>query len=170
MPAETVDAKAARTLKADGMTPVLACVPTGPERCFDAIDDNCNGIIDEGCGIPTGALQVVLAWYDSSADADLALVTPQGFRVHETMRQKDGFRLDRDCPTEACNGQNVETIVFDGAELPKGIYVIEVKLGSLGAATFPVRGRLGVRVGSRTFGAEVELSLKNDRKTLLFEL
>jgi hypothetical protein len=170
MPAEAADAKAVRTLKADGMTPVLACIPTGPERCFDAIDDNCNGIIDEGCGIPTGALQVVLAWYDSGADADLALVTPQGFRVHETMRQKDGFRLDRDCPTEACNGQNVETIVFDGAELPKGVYVVEVKLGSLGTATFPVRGRLGVRVGSRTFGAEVELSLKNDRKTLIFEL
>jgi hypothetical protein len=161
---------AVRTLKAEGMTPTQACIPTGPERCFDAVDDNCNGIIDEGCGLPNGSLQVVLAWFDASADVDLALVTPGGFRIHETERQRDGFRLDHDCPKDGCGGQNVETVIFDGAELPKGVYVIEVKLGSLGAGSFPVRGRLGVKLGTRTFGAEVELGAKDDRKTLMFEM
>jgi len=29
----------------------------GPEICGNAIDDNCNGIIDEGCGLRTGKVQ-----------------------------------------------------------------------------------------------------------------
>ena len=29
------------------------CTPTGPEICFNAKDDNCNGVIDEGpSGVP----------------------------------------------------------------------------------------------------------------------
>src|SRR5256885_1157700 len=48
-----------------------ACVPTGPERCFDARDDNCNGIIDEGCGVASGLVQFVIAWDAPGADVDL---------------------------------------------------------------------------------------------------
>src|SRR5204862_3699425 len=30
----------------EGMSLETACTPTGPELCFNARDDNCNGIID----------------------------------------------------------------------------------------------------------------------------
>src|SRR6516162_5067159 len=46
---------------------VMACTPTGPELCFNAVDDNCNGVIDEGCGMATGPLQFTVAWGDSPA-------------------------------------------------------------------------------------------------------
>src|ERR1700733_1512749 len=36
-----------------GVTLAQACTPTGPELCFNAVDDNCNGVIDEGCGLET---------------------------------------------------------------------------------------------------------------------
>ena len=42
-----------------------ACTPSGPELCFNARDDNCNGIIDEGCGVSTGLVQFVIAWDDA---------------------------------------------------------------------------------------------------------
>src|SRR5579884_2661346 len=58
-----------------------ACTPTGPEQCFNAIDDNCNGVIDEGCGEETGVLQFTIAWGGSPADVNLVVVTPASERV-----------------------------------------------------------------------------------------
>src|SRR6476646_1404627 len=54
------------------------CISTGPERCFDATDDNCNGIIDEGCGVETGAVQFVIAWEPPGVDVDLLVTDPAG--------------------------------------------------------------------------------------------
>ncbi len=64
-----------------GTTLVQACTPTGPELCFNAVDDNCNGVIDEGCGLATGQLQFTIAWGSSPADVNLVVVTPSGDRV-----------------------------------------------------------------------------------------
>ena len=64
-----------------GVTLVEACTPTGPEICFNAVDDNCNGVIDEGCGVLTGVLQFTIAWGDSPADVDLIVTDPDGERA-----------------------------------------------------------------------------------------
>ena len=50
----------------DGVVVTSACTPTGPELCFNANDDNCNGVIDEGCGVGTGVLQFMVAWGDTA--------------------------------------------------------------------------------------------------------
>ena len=158
----------------EGVPLESACVAAGPERCFDAVDDNCNGIIDEGCGIGTGLLQFTLAWGDSPADVDLVLTEPRGGKIFEGNRSsRTGFRLDRDCPGEdGCHGQNIENIFFEGGDPPRGKYTLEVKLSELHSAETPVKVRLGARVGGQVFSSLIELlpGSTTDKKTFTFEI
>jgi hypothetical protein len=155
----------------EGVELVTACTPTGVEICFNAIDDNCNGVIDEGCGIATGLLQFSIAWGEAAADVDLTVVDPAGTTTSaQNKSTPTGFRLDRDCPTEQCNGQNEETVYFEGNEPPRGKYRVEVKLNDPKGASLPLCVRLGARVGSRTFGANVNLTSKDEKKSVTFVL
>ena len=155
-----------------GVSLEAACTPTGPELCFNAIDDNCNGVIDEGCGVATGVLSFSIAWGEATADVDLSVTDPTKATVSEGSKTAaSGMRLDRDCPTkDQCNGQNEETAYFEGPEPPRGKYLVEVKLSDPGGAPTPIRVRLSARVGSQTFGAVLVLAQKDDKKTLTFEL
>jgi tRNA (guanosine-2'-O-)-methyltransferase len=155
----------------EGVELVTACVPTGVELCFNAIDDNCNGVVDEGCGVATGPLQFSIAWSEALADVDILVVDPAGTTTSpQNKSTPSGFRLDRDCPTDTCNGQNEETVYFEGAEPPRGKYRVEVKLNDPKNAAVPVCVRLGARVGGRTFGANVNLMHKDDKKAITFTL
>lgn len=162
----------ATKLETYGMELVQACTPTGPEICFNAIDDNCNGVIDEGCGSCTGVLQFAVAWGDSPADVDLIVTDPLGARIFEGNKATpSGLRLDQDCPRDPeCRGQNVENVCFEGAEPPKGKYKVEIKLNELNGAKVPIQARFGARIGSRTMGADVVLEKPEDVKTFNFEL
>jgi hypothetical protein len=154
-----------------GVSLVSACTPTGPELCFNAIDDNCNGVIDEGCGIGTGLLQFTIAWGEPKADVDLLVTDPAGDRVSEANRSApSGLRLDHDCPSEGCNGQNIENIFFEATEPPRGHYGVEIKLVDPHDAPLPVRVRFSARIGSRVLSAELELARADDRKLFSFEL
>ena len=153
-----------------GSTLVEACTPTGPELCFNAIDDNCNGVIDEGCGVQTGLLQFAVAWGASKADVNIA-VCPPNEPNHDCVpsaRSKStasGFHLDHDCPgDEACLGQNIENVYFDGLEPPKGHYEVRLWLGSLNGADGPVKARFGARLGAKSVGFDVDLSPEDDDK------
>jgi tRNA (guanosine-2'-O-)-methyltransferase len=158
----------------DGVELETGCTPSGPELCFNAIDDNCNGVIDEGCGVLTGVLQFTIAWGDSPADVDLIVTDPDGERVDETNRgSKSGLRLDRDCPGEGgCHGQNIENIFMEGLDVPRGKYVVEVKLVDAKSAKLPVKVRVSARVGNHTFGSTVTLAPggAESKKNFSFEL
>lgn len=157
----------------EGIKLVAACTPTGPEICFNATDDNCNGVIDEGCGVGTGVLQFMIAWGESPADVDLAVTDPSGAKAHKANRStSSGLQFDKDCPEDGCHGQNVENVFFEGNEPPKGKYEVEVKLADPHEAELPVKLNVSARVGNRTFAMTVELSPGpgHDKQTFAFEL
>jgi tRNA (guanosine-2'-O-)-methyltransferase len=159
----------------DGVTLVAACTPSGPELCFNAVDDNCNGVIDEGCGIQTGLFQFTIAWSVAAADVNLTLVTPSQERVPADRKAKprspSGFELDRDCPEDGCAGQNEENIFLEGGPPPAGRYQVEIALADLHGADAPIRVRFGARLGAREVGFDVDLAPGQDaRKVFTFEV
>jgi hypothetical protein len=117
-------------------------------------------------------LQFTLAW-TGNAEVDLVLTTPAKERVPDgrTRATTTGFQLDKDCPQDGCGGQNLENIHFDGAEPPRGHYVVQINLGDLHDTSAPVVCHFGARLGTRTVGFDVTLSPGDEaRKQFAFDL
>jgi tRNA (guanosine-2'-O-)-methyltransferase len=147
------------------------CTPTGPEICFNAIDDNCNGIFDEGCGVGTGILQWEIAWGDSPAEVDLMVTDPAGDRLSDANRSTpSGLHLDHVCPKDGCHSQNLDNVYFEGSDPPKGHYTVEVKLANPRGAPLPLKVQFAWKVGGRSSGAELEIASPDDKKEFSFEL
>ena len=149
-----------------------ACSPTGIERCFDARDDNCNGLIDEGCGLPTGLIQFVIAWEPAETDVDLNVVGPNGELAEVGRATSSGLVKERDCPgqKQSCHGQNVENVYLEDGEVVRGEYEVRVRLEKLAGATPPVKVTVGARVGPKTYAAELELAAPEEERALTFKL
>jgi len=161
------DVRASHGMKLDS-----ACVPTGPERCFDALDDNCNGVIDEGCGLQTRILQFAIAWQEPAADVDLNVSGPDGELARYDEPTESGLLKDRDCPgaEEECRGQNLENVFLTEDTPRRGRYRVVIRLEDLRDASGPVRVRLSARIGQRHFTTVVELSTKTDEREFAFSL
>ncbi|MBW2527452.1 MAG: hypothetical protein JRI23_24940 [Deltaproteobacteria bacterium] len=156
----------------EGVTLETACVPSGPERCFDAVDDNCNGVIDEGCGLQTGILQFAIAWTEPNADVDLNVSGPDGELARYDEPTESGLLKDRDCPGSdgECRGQNVENVFLVESAPRRGRYRVVVRLEDPSDTTGPIRVRLSARIGQRHFTTAVELTTKTDEREFAFTL
>lgn len=139
-------------------TATWACAPGGPEACSDARDNNCNGLVDEGCGVGSGLIQFMIAWQDD-ADLDLDVTDPQGGQARVGAVSSTGLIKDRDCPgreERRCRGVNVENVVLAPSRDPiSGTYRVVVRLAPRQELRQPVAvnlsGRLGAHVRSESF-------------------
>lgn len=149
-----------------------ACVPAGPERCGNARDDNCNGILDEGCGIGTGLIQFMIAWDAPTADVDLLVTDPKNELVEVRKKSSTGLVKDRDCPgrRRECRGNNFENVYLLGDEPKRGVYSVRVRLERLEGEEAPITVTFGARVGPKSYSTIVELMRPEDERKLLFTL
>jgi len=129
----------------------------GEETCFNALDDNGNGLIDEGCGVSQAQLQVVLAWPDAKADLDLYLTDPKKQIARVGRVTESGLTLSRDCPKDEaeCRGRNYENAFLEEDEVLSGKYSIRVRLERLPDELGSVPATLGIRSGGSTRGFDL---------------
>ena len=147
-------------------------VPTAPETCGNATDDNGNGLADEGCGLSTGLAQFLAAWEEESADVDLRVLDPNGELVDVGRPTKSGLVKERDCPGRKgdCGGQNLEVVYLEQGKLLRGDYRVRIRLVSLGGTEPPVSVRFAARIGYRSYGASFELTRPEAEWTVVLRL
>ncbi|HTQ04460.1 MAG TPA: hypothetical protein VMI54_11420 [Polyangiaceae bacterium] len=150
--------------------PERASVTLGPELCGNALDDNGNGLADEGCGTTTSAVSFLAAWDEPTADVDLRVTDPNGELVEVGRPTESGLVRERDCPGRdgECRGKNLESVYQEQGEPAPGKYVVRILLVSLGGAEPPVRVHFSARLGARSYAANVTLTrVESDWQSVL---
>jgi hypothetical protein len=138
----------------------FSCVAVGSEVCFNALDDNCNGPIDEGCGVDGGLVQFIIAWQPPNADVDLEVRDPSGALIEVARAGGSGLLRDRDCPGDAeeCAGRSMENVYLaDEEKLMRGRYQVTVRLERWTDVETPVRVNFSARLGERRLGTQLVL-------------
>jgi uncharacterized protein YfaP (DUF2135 family) len=132
------------------------------EACFNAWDDNHNGLIDEGCGVVQSQVQVVIAWQDAESDIDLQVYDPKGEIVTPRAPTASGMALLMDCPSDDdCTDPPFEVVYSEADEYLGGRYRVRVvaREAAQGQGTPDQKNlvaHLGVRTPERTWAYRIE--------------
>ncbi|MEY2929262.1 MAG: hypothetical protein RL033_11 [Pseudomonadota bacterium] len=145
------------------------CLPSNHEVCFNALDDNCNGALDEGCGTPGGVVQFMIAWDTPRADVDLNVTDPNGELIEAGRVSQSGLIKGRDCPgrRQECGGVNLENVFLEGSKAPlRGSYRLSISLEKLGGEEPPIWVTLSCRLGAKHYAFEIRLNEAEDEQRL----
>jgi tRNA (guanosine-2'-O-)-methyltransferase len=139
--------------------PLRAAVSTAAEICGNAVDDDGNGLAEEGCGIPGGLVTFVAAWDEPTADVDLRVIDPSGELAETGRSTGSGLVKERDCPGRdgECRSRNVENVYLERGEILRGDYRVHLRLVSIGGEEPPIEVRFAARLGQKSYGAVVSL-------------
>jgi hypothetical protein len=139
--------------------PQRVTVTTAAETCGNAVDDNGNGLAEEGCGIPSGLVGFVAAWDEPTADVDLRVIDPSGELAETGRPTGSGLVKERDCPGRdgECRSRNVENVYLERGEILRGEYRVHLRLVSMGGEEPPIEVRFAARLGQKSYAAAVSL-------------
>jgi hypothetical protein len=141
------------------------------EETCNAIDDDCDGVIDDGCGYGTGFIQVTVSW-DTGADIDLYVTGPLGDTLSfQRPSTPSGARVDHsgrgDCSSSMENAR-IENIRWVGTRPMGGIYEVEVRYwGECITGGGPTNVTVSVAVGREIAGQYVQSLLPGERMRVL---
>jgi tRNA (guanosine-2'-O-)-methyltransferase len=151
-----------------GVSTVQSSCKAGSAEACNALDDDCDGVIDDGCGYSGGGVQVTVAW-DSGADIDLYVRDPSGesvFYNNDKRRSPVGGFLDHTARGQCRPGEaasNVENAYWP-EPAPTGTYVVELHyFGPCGQAA-ETQVTLSVAVHGRVVGV-YRYTLKPEERT-----
>jgi hypothetical protein len=137
------------------------------EETCNAIDDDCDGVIDDGCGYGTGFIQVTAAW-DTGADIDLYVTGPLGDTLSfQRPSIPSGARIDQagrgDC-SDSMENARIENARWVGQRPTGGIYEVELQYwGECITGGGPTNVTVSVAVGREVAGQYLQSLLPGER-------
>lgn len=124
-----------------------ACAGIGLETCDNARDDNCNGLVDEGCGSAEAPVSLWVASEFPVSGLELRLSCPDGVLLSPQVEPTGTAR--------AVDPVGARAISYRREELVPGTYTLVVRFaGAL--VEGPPAVRLELRLGSRRYSRRVQ--------------
>ncbi|MGB5696480.1 MAG: hypothetical protein WBM46_12560 [Polyangiales bacterium] len=146
------------------------CSKPTEESC-NALDDDCDGVIDDGCDYGTGMMQVTVSW-NTGADIDLYVTGPLGDTLSfQRPATPSGGRLDHagrgDCVGDMPNPR-IENVRWVGERPLGGVYEVELHYwGECIGRGGPTNVTVSVAVGRRVAGQYRQSLLPGERIRVL---
>ena len=132
------------------------CTQKASETC-NALDDDCNGVIDDGCGYSSGAIQVTASW-DTGADVDLYVTDPAGETIMynaEHRSSTSGGVMDHDARGDCRREQenpHVENVYWNVERPPSGSYKVDVAYWGPCGDAGDTHTTVSIAVGGKVLG------------------
>ncbi len=136
----------------------MVCLPQPGEVCGDGIDDNCNGLVDEGCRSELTRPGFVAAWRAPGAAVEALLFEPSGELAAAAGDPEAPFEWVTSSSSLAQGGYQAFLLrAGDSIEATPGRYRLRIVLRRMSNLPGPVRVFVTARLGSQAHHEQVEL-------------